>query len=90
MTETLQELYPKYAGIWLPVHHFFQGPIPTINPNHIGYVQEPLGGHNGSHSDRMRILGKSLDTHVPVSLQTYRQACAEAGVKATAPWLIAA
>lgn len=48
MQKVLQELYLTHPDIWQSVPHFFQGQVPGIDPNHIGFVQEPIGGKNGN------------------------------------------
>lgn len=93
MADILEKIYPKYPEIWLNVHHFFQGKAGSINPMHIGFVQEPVGGVNGrSHSGRMEILGNTLDSQSPqrVTVETYKAACLQSKVKPHAPWLVAA
>lgn len=92
LEDIVKTLYPQYPDIWLTTHHFFQAPIEGVNPMHIGWVQEPLGGKNGnSHSSRMRILGKTLDTSdkALIDTETYKRACRNASVNPQAPWLIA-
>ncbi len=86
----LAELYPKYPDIWLTTEHPLQGEIDTVNPKHMGYVQEPLRGiKNGAHSSRMVALGRYIDEHSgQLDPETWKQACAEAGVRPDAPWLI--
>lgn len=86
----LAELYPKYPDIWLTTEHPLQGEIETIDPKHIGYVQEPIGGiGNGSHSSRMVELGKFIDANSgSLDPETWKQACETAGVRPDAPWLI--
>lgn len=102
MAEILKYLYHKYPDIWLPVHHFFQGPVDTIDSMHIGYVQEPIGGYppiridgrlsSPSHSGRMKMIGDVLDKQGsgPISVETYLEGCAHAHFKPSTPWLIAA
>jgi hypothetical protein len=86
----LAELYPSYPDIWLTTEHPLQGTVDTIDPKHIGFVQEPIGGFgNGSHSARMIELGKFIDEHSgSMDPDTWKQACEEAGVRPDAPWLI--
>lgn len=86
----LAELYPKYPDIWLTTEHPLQGEVETIDPKHIGYVQEPISGINGnSHSSRMVELGKFIDAHSgSLDPDTWRHACEVAGVRPDAPWLI--
>lgn len=86
----LADLYPKYPDIWLTTEHPLQGEIETIDPKHIGYVQEPIGGiGNGSHSSRMVELGKFIDASSgSLDPETWKQACETAGVRPDAPWLI--
>ncbi len=93
MADILKTLYPQYPDIWLPVYHFFQAPISSIDPMHIGYVQEPSGGHKGtSHSGRMAILGDALDSqgNALVTSEGFEEACSRAGVMSSAPWKITA
>jgi hypothetical protein len=93
MAEVLKKLYPKYQNIWQSVYHFFQASIPSVDSKHIGFVQEPIGGHNGqSHSGRMMLLGEALDSNnkIPISVEDFRKACSQAGVMSGAPWKIAA
>src|SRR3989344_3926777 len=92
MGDILEKIYPKYPEIWLNTHHFLQGKVGSINPMHVGFVQEPVGGVNGhSHSGRMQILGKTLDFQSPktVKAEAYKKACLQSKVKPNAPWLIA-
>jgi hypothetical protein len=88
--EVLKKLYPKYPGVWQSVHHFFQASIPSVDTKHIGFVQEPIGGHNGSHSDRMRLVGEVLDNQGIINVDSYRAGCIQAGVVPSAPWIISA
>jgi len=90
MAKIFEELYPKYPDIWNSVEHPLQGAVGTIDPKHVGYVQEPIGGiDGGSHSSRMRQLGKVLDANGGVvNATTWEEACLEAGVRPDAPWLI--
>lgn len=84
MAEILRKLYGKYRIIFNPVYHFFQGHIDGVSPTHIGWVQEPVGGVKGnSHSTRMGILGKGLDSGL-----NFAQSCKIAYVKPESPWLI--
>lgn len=86
MAEIISEQYTDFQDIWLDTEHPLQGRLQTVDPKHIGYVQEPIGGSGaGSHSARMGVLGDYLDGG-----STYEQACAGAGVLPEAPWLIAA
>ena len=91
LAKILQDLYPKYPDIWLTTPHFFQGQIPKVNSDHIGWVQEPVSNET-SHSTRMGKLGTVIDEGAtngqPLNLELYRQATEAAGVDATYPWLI--
>jgi hypothetical protein len=71
---------------------FFQAPIDEVNPMHVGWVQEPIGGKNGSHSSRMGLLGFTLDAvgEGAVNAEGYIRACKNASVRPDTPWLIAA
>lgn len=58
----LAAVYPLYAarGLFHATPHFLQGVLPGINPDHIGWVQEPAAAYD-SHSGRMGRIGRSLD-----------------------------
>ncbi|MCX6822548.1 MAG: hypothetical protein NTX91_00935 [candidate division SR1 bacterium] len=85
LKEIIKLLYPKYEnfGIFKSVHHFLQQPIAGINSGYVGVVQEPPGGLNGSHSNRMTLLGNYLAWG-----KSYEQACSMIGIKPEAPWEI--
>jgi len=42
----ITELYPSYAaqGLYNSTPHFFQGSLQGVDPDHIGFVQEPIHG----------------------------------------------
>jgi hypothetical protein len=88
----IREVYSQYPDIWKSTHHFFQAPVDEVNPMHVGWVQEPIGGKNGSHSSRMGLLGVTLDMLEvgAVNAVDYKRACKNASVRPDAPWLIAA
>lgn len=89
----IKNLYNQYPDIWKTTHHFFQAPIDGVDPMHVGWVQEPIGGKNGtSHSSRMGLLGKTIDVSGKsvVDSEAYKQACKDASVRPDAPWLITA
>lgn len=90
MAKILESLHSKYPDIWQSVEHPLQGKVADVDPKHIGYVQEPIGGINGnSHSSRMHQLGELIDKNGGgVDTATWERACAVAGVRADAPWLI--
>jgi hypothetical protein len=84
MADILGELYNEYPTIWNSTEHPLQGEISGIDPSHIGFVQEPIGGTSGdSHSTRMAKLGTALDNGV-----SFEEACKGASVLPEAPWLI--
>jgi hypothetical protein len=94
MDNVIQEAYKTSSGnVWEPVRRVFQKPISGVNPLHIARVQEPFGGHNGSHSSRMGIIGGYLDEAIPgqwtVNSDDLVRACKIAGVKPESPWEIA-
>lgn len=85
MATTLSGLYQEYPDIWLDTEHPLQGDIYGVDPMHIGFVQEPIGGVKGnSHSTRMGKLGEALDAGA-----SFEDACASASVMPEAPWLVA-
>lgn len=90
MDSILSELSPQYNEMWKSVRRVFQKPINGVNPMHIGRVQEPFGGRNGSHSGRMHSMGKYFDTNLPskwtIDRDNYVRACKFAEVKADTPW----
>ena len=81
----LRNLYKEYEpkGIFLKTHHWLQGPIEGILPEHIGWVQEPPGTIPGpSHSIRLGLLGAEMDKG-----KSYEEACTRVGVRPDAPWI---
>jgi len=90
MAEILERLHDKYPDIWQSVEHPLQGRVGDIDPKHVGYVQEPIGGvNNGSHSSRMGRLGRLIDENGgTIDAATWEKACAAVGVRADKPWLI--
>ena len=83
MAHIIQDLYPVFPDIWNSTEHPLQGIISGIDSTHVGFVQEPIGGHNReSHTGRMGILGASLDAGV-----SFEDACASAAVLPEAPWI---
>jgi hypothetical protein len=93
MKEVLIDLYPKHMHLFQEVPRVFQGEINGINPNHIGYVQEPAHARLykkqffGSHSDRMGELGQLLENEI-ITAESFRRACKYIGIKPEAPWLL--
>jgi hypothetical protein len=87
LSDIIKEVYPSYAEAFGSTEHFLQGPIDeTVDPSHIGWVQENVAGTGGnSHSGRMEVLGGYLDSQ-GFSEEAYRQGCAAAGVRPDAPW----
>jgi len=84
MAGILRDLYPEYPDIWSSTEHPLQGDISGIDPMHIGFVQEPIGGLNGcAHSARMGKLGAALDAGA-----NFEEACASASVLPEAPWVV--
>jgi hypothetical protein len=87
--------------IWFPVEHVFQGKLPGIDPDWVGYAQEPLlnaayrrtTGNGDSHSNRMARFGQRLDQGLmegrPLDEALFREAAAVARVRADRPWLLA-
>ncbi len=95
MAHILTGLYEKYPTIWLNSLHPLQGPVEGIALEHIGVVQEPLRGLDGSsHSTRMGKLGKILDEardrsgSEDITIDEYRAACEIVGVVPERPWSI--
>jgi hypothetical protein len=95
LTGILQELYPRYlgAGLYNDTPHFFQGAIDGINPDHVGYVQEPACGwpvKGHSFSSRMGLLGGALDDRPNelITPERFIEAAAVAGVDPARPYLI--
>lgn len=94
----LAELYKKYPTIWKTTPHILQGTVSGVNPDHMGWVQEPLnqtemGIRLDSHSGRMYRLGKYIEAHLEpgqrISTDIYIAACKAADVQPQAPWLVA-
>lgn len=86
MKIVLQRLYKKHKdeNLFKDVSRVLQGEVNGIPQNHIGWVQEPVGGHKGnSHSNRMGELGKKLYEGI-----NYVQACNEIGIEPERPWEI--
>lgn len=94
MSAILQELYPKYLaqGLYYETPHFLQGELAGVNPNHIGFAQEPPNGWGGrSHSSRMGIIGAAIDANGgDVTPDIFKVAALSAGVNPARPYLIAA
>ena len=86
MATLVEELYPKYKDAFLSTEHFLQGPLGGVDPEHIGWVQEPGSGID-SHSGRMGKLGSVLDAQ-GLGENAYRVGCQAAGVRPEAPWLL--
>lgn len=92
LSKILKNLHERYPNIWQSTPHFLQGTIHDVNPDHIGWVQEPLN-HTElrlkpiSHSGRMAILGSYLSDK-EISTENYVTACGIAQVKPYAPWLV--
>ncbi len=100
LADILSGLYPKYRdlGLYSATPHFLQGEIEGVDPDHIGYVQEPVSGYSGvggggSHSVRMGILGASVDSHLAAGQQLSPDMLVEAadaaGVNPARPYLLA-
>jgi len=86
-------LYAKYPPeIWRAVPRIFQGRLEGVSPEHIGVVQEPEGGYDGSsHSVRMSYLGKAIEAFGDrLTYEQYRTACQSVGVRHEAPWRLTA
>lgn len=84
MADILSELYHEYPAIWSSTEHPLQGEVSGIDPSHIGFVQEPIGGLGGhAHSSRMGMLGAALDEGA-----SFEEACKAVSVLPEAPWLI--
>lgn len=93
LEKVLQILYPEYVDIFLDTYHFFQKPIASISPYHVGMVQEPISEFKqSSHSGRMEILGRSLDYTInngqEINSFTFKNACNAAGVLPFQPWFL--
>lgn len=91
----VQELYPYYEskGLYYETPHFFQGEIDGVNPNHVGFVQEPIHGWGqGSHSQRMGVLGAEFDKYVQhdqdIDEQAFISAAKAAQVNPARPYVI--
>jgi hypothetical protein len=87
MAALISEVYPSYKDAFLDTEHFLQGKVKDIEPNHVGWVQEPSFNDVGSHSARMGRLGESLDQY-GLNEDAYRLGCDAAGVVAASPWLL--
>ena len=94
----IKSLYPKYLekGMYNKTPHFLQGKIEGINPDHIGFVQEPEVqsgiGMGMSHSARMGRLGEYLDAvargGMPIDKSSWLKAAQYAGINPEKPYLI--
>lgn len=91
----IQELHPYYEpkGLYYETPHFFQGEIDGVNPNHVGFVQEPIHGWGqGSHSQRMGVLGAEFDKYVQhdqdIDEQAFVSAAKAAQVNPARPYVI--
>jgi hypothetical protein len=92
------DLYPTYAaqGLYNATPHFLQGSLPGVNPDHIGFAQEPVTGWPPevglSHSARMGALGGMIDEHLgagqALDAQLYTEAAMAVGVNPAQPYLI--
>lgn len=86
-------LYAKYPPeIWRAVPRIFQGKLEGVSPEHIGVVQEPEKGYDGSsHSVRMAYLGEAIEAFGDhLTYEQYRRACQSVGVRPEAPWRLTA
>ena len=89
VAEILGEVYPGYAEkLFSSTPHFFQGRVPGIREDHIGFVQEVPTGL--SHSHRMRELGKGIDAFLPhrLTVPTFTTAAHASFVNPAKPWLL--
>ena len=97
----ITDVYPTYAaqGLYNSTRHFFQGSLEGVNPDHVGFVQEPIdgwpAGRGHSHSVRMGILGSAIDDYMEASQgaitsDQFVHAAREAHVQSDEPYLIAA
>ncbi len=88
LQEIIQEIYNEHQAAWGSTEHFLQGPIEGVDPNHIGWVQEPVAGLSHlSHSGRMGRLGAVIDAQ-GLNEGSYLAGCAAAGVRPDTPWLL--
>lgn len=86
----INSTYPNFADAFLETEHFLQGSVASVNPRHIGWVQEPVAGlGHRSHSERMRQVGRALDAG-GLDETAYLQGCADARVRPETPWLLTA
>lgn len=91
MMSVLQMLHPQYRHLFQKVPRVLQEGITGIPGDHIGCVQEPIGGHrNRSHSGRMALLGRYFDERNVdvITSDIFVRGCAEAGVPPENPWLV--
>jgi hypothetical protein len=98
MAEIIADLYEESSEMWNSVEHPLQGSVGAVKQEHVGYVQEPIGGDSKgrSHSARAAAIGRQIDGLLveagsdDLSADIFRNACEREGVNPDKPYELAA